>query len=260
MKRLLYILVMMPLLAFAQTIDQLPWQQGPTTGAIGSQATIAVPRGMGFLDRANSRRFMVLTENLAGEEEYVIGKMGGTGWWGSFEFDPTGYVEDQEKIDADELLKTLKEQNEEGNLERKKQGLEPLILEGWEVSPRYDSKTKRLEWCLRLKTSAGPILNYQVRILGREGVMQALLVTEPQNFANDLKDFRRTLEGFAFLPEKSYQAYQKGDKVAELGLAALIVGGAAAVAGKKFFGKILLGIGAAVVAAIGYFFKERKKS
>ena len=129
------------------------------------------------------------------------------------------------------------------------------------MPPHYDSKTQRLEWCLRHRGSeGGTFLNCNVRILGREGVTEALLVIEPKDFEKGMREFHNILTGFAYIPEKSYQAYQKGDKVSELGLAALIVGGAAAVAEKLFIGKLLLGIGAAVVAAIGYFFKERKKS
>jgi uncharacterized membrane-anchored protein len=30
-------------------------------------------------------------------------------WWATFDFDPSGYVKDDEKIDADALLKQLKE-------------------------------------------------------------------------------------------------------------------------------------------------------
>ena len=46
--------------------------------------------------------------------------------------------------------------------------------------------------------------------------------------------------GFSFTPENKYSAFVKGDKVAEYGLSALILGGAAAVAVKTGLFKYLL--------------------
>jgi len=67
-------------------------------------------------------------------------------WFAIFDFEDTGYIKDDEKIDADAVLQSLKEGNARGNEERKKRGYPSLNLDGWFVAPRYDTDTKRLEW------------------------------------------------------------------------------------------------------------------
>jgi uncharacterized membrane-anchored protein len=72
------------------------------------------------------------------------------------------------------------------------------------------------------------------------------------------------LNGYSFNAGESYAEYRPGDKVAEYGLAALIVGGAAAVAAKKgLFGVLATFLAAAwkflVAAVVGALAWVRKK-
>jgi uncharacterized membrane-anchored protein len=48
------------------------------------------------------------------------------------------------------------------------------------------------------------------------------------------------LGGFSYLPGQRYAEYKPGDKVAKYGLAALITGGAAAIAVKTGFWKVIV--------------------
>ena len=71
------------------------------------------------------------------------------------------------------------------------------------------------------------------------------------------------LTGFQYLPGETYADVQEGDKIAEYGLAALIAGGAAAVATKKGFWAVLAGFFAtawkfiaAAVVGLGAWFKS----
>lgn len=50
--------------AQAQTVADLDWQIGPTTGKIGDKATIKVPDGYAFLDRVETKKMMDLGERL----------------------------------------------------------------------------------------------------------------------------------------------------------------------------------------------------
>jgi uncharacterized membrane-anchored protein len=126
------------------------------------------------------------------------------------------------------------------------------------VSPHYDIETKRLEWGTRVITETGePTVNYSIRILGRSGVMQAVLVSDPNELERDLNAFRAALKGFNFVQGERYAEWKTGDKVAEYGLAALIVGGAAAAAAKTGAGKALfkfIGIGLFAAAAVAIRF------
>lgn len=249
-------------------LRKLAWQVGPTEGKIAGKATIKVPEGYLFLDEKNTSRFLELAGNPPRDGHYLFGPRS-LDWWSVFTFEASGYVKDDEKIEADALLKSLKESDEPSNEERKKLGMPALYTVGWEVAPHYDSETKRLEWGMRLKSADHFVVNYTSRLLGRTGVMSAILVSDPQTLSKDRQAFAAALNDFSYVPGERYSEFKKGDKVAEYGLAALILGGAAAVATKKgfwaaavaFFGafwKLIAGVGVAALAGLKGFFKKRQ--
>jgi uncharacterized membrane-anchored protein len=63
--------------------------------------------------------------------------------------------------------------------------------------------------------------------------MSATLVSDEENLTENIKEFKKSLEGFSFNSGEKYSEYKAGDKVAAYGLTALIAGGAAAIATKK---------------------------
>jgi uncharacterized membrane-anchored protein len=226
-----------------QELQKLAWQRGPGDGAIGGKATIRIPNGFSFLDERNTRRFLELMGNPPRDNHYMIAPAN-LDWFAVFSFDPVGYVKDDEKIDADALLDTLKKSDEPGNAERKHLGMAPIYTDGWHVPPHYDAGTKRLEWGMRLRDEKGGIhVNYTSRLLGRSGVMSAVLVSSPQTLNDDMRAFNGALTGYQFVAGEQYAEFKQGDRIAEYGLAALVVGGAAAAAAKaglfKSLGKFL---------------------
>jgi uncharacterized membrane-anchored protein len=175
-------------------------------------------------------------------------------WFLIFEFSSIGYVKDDEKdaLDADAMLEALKEGNDQTNEERKKRGWTEVTLVGWEIKPRYNVLTKNLEWATRASSDSGVSINKNTRYLGRRGVMELTLVSDPKTFGQADAAAAEILKGFRFNTENEYAAFRKGDKIAEIGLTALVTGGAAAAALKmgffKKFWKFLV-IGAVAVAA-----------
>ena len=225
------------LFAQEKKIQDLPWELGPTKGQIGANASIQVPDGYAFLGPAGAREFNRITENPeSGVEEYILAKQD-LSWIAFFSFDLVGYVKDDEKLDPDELLSSVTEGTEASNEERKANGWDPIHVTGWSFKPQYDSGIKSLEWAFRLKGehSSGETINYNTRLLGRRGVMQVLLLTSPEELQASVTDFKSKLPGFAFTAGENYADFRAGDHVAEYGLAALVTGGAAAVAAKKGF-------------------------
>jgi uncharacterized membrane-anchored protein len=67
----------------------------------------------------------------------------------------------------------MSEAQAEGNEERKKRGWSELNLYGWAEKPHYDADAKKLYWAKELEFEGAPsnTLNYDVRVLGREGVL-----------------------------------------------------------------------------------------
>jgi uncharacterized membrane-anchored protein len=226
-----------------QELQKLSWQRGPGEGAIGGKAKIQIPNGFSFLDERNTRRFLELMGNPPRDGHYLIAPAN-LDWFAVFSFDPVGYVKDDEKIDAAELLDSLKKGDAPGNEERKRLGMAPIYTDGWHVPPHYDSGNKRLEWGMRLRDEKGGLhVNYTSRLLGRSGVMSAVLVSSPQTLNDDMKEFNSALAGYRFVAGEQYAEFKQGDRIAEYGLAALVVGGAAAAAAKaglfKSLGKFL---------------------
>ncbi|QNP48496.1 DUF2167 domain-containing protein [Diaphorobacter aerolatus] len=251
-------------------IQSLQWQKGGT-GQIASMANIKVPADYGFLGDRDTSKFLQIAGNPPRSDHYLIAPAN-LGWFAIFNFDDSGYVKDDEKIDSADLLKSIKSSDAAGNKERKRLGLPAIYTDGWAVEPHYDNATKRLEWGLRLRDESGrPVVNYTSRLLGRSGVMEATLVTDPETMTTDVAQFQKVLTGFEYNGGHKYSEFKKGDKVAAFGLAALVLGGAAAVATKKGFWAVLGGffaagwkfIVAAVVAlgaGIGKLFKRDKSS
>lgn len=242
-----------------KAIGELPWQRGPANLAVGAKSTMVIPDGSGLLREADSGKFLELTGNLPSRGTSILVT---NNWWATFSFDESGYIKDDEKIDADALLKTIKETDGPANEERRKRGLPEIYTDGWQIPPRYDFTNKYLEWALRLRANdnQGPVINYTVRILGRTGYERIVLVSSPEQMDADVKAFKEMLRGFKFNPGETYAEFKQGDRVAEFGLAALVVGGAAAVAAKSGLWKVILAFvaaswkllaGAAVAAAYG---------
>lgn len=248
--------------AAAQT--QLAWQRGPATGAIGSNATIDIPEDYVFLDVAETTRYVEMTENLPSGEEQLFAPTSGD-WDAYFSFSPEGFVKDNETLDADALLETIRSHQQEANKERRRRGWAGFTITGWHIAPRYNPDTRVLEWATKMKAegSDGASINYNTKILGRKGVMSVQLVSSPEKFDAGLATFQDRLAGFQYKAGDRYADYKPGDHVAEYGLAALVAGGAAAVAAKKgFFGVIAASLAAAWkfilmgVVAVGVWLKS----
>jgi uncharacterized membrane-anchored protein len=231
-----------------QVISALPWKTSGT-GSIASRASIAITPAVQFLDSVPTRRFLELNGNPPRDNQFTLAQRD-LSWFAVFAYDDSGHVLDKEAIDADALLTQLMAGNRRSVEERKRLGFEPLHLEGWSVPPHYDLETKRLEWGTRFRTDGGDeVVNYTTRILGRTGVMSATLVSTPGDFDKDVRSFKAALRGFSYVPGETYAEYRQGDRLAEYGLGALIVGGAVAKTGAlKGLGKL---VGVGLIALVG---------
>jgi len=234
---------------------------GPADADLGGEAHLAVPEGSVFLDAASTRKWLELNENLAnGHEMGAIWRMGptlGEGWWAYFEFSKDGYVKDDDKeIDADGLMKDMKEGNAASNEERKKRGWAELRLVGWHKPPFYDPATHNLTWSTLLESEGSQTINWSTRLLGRGGVMSVNLVLGPERVEAALPEFTQLLGGFEYKSGHKYAEFTAGDKVAEYGLAALVAGGAGALALKTGLLAKLWKLLIIPIAAVGAWLKK----
>ena len=218
--------------------------EGPATAKLGTVAEIQVPVGFRFLDGKTTRALMKAAGEPTSGRELGLLTPTNENWSVMFEFNDIGFIKDaeKEKLDADKLLQAIKEGTEAANEERKRAGNSPLIIEGWEQPPHYDDTTQNLEWAIRATSDGEPILNYNTRLLGRKGVMEAVLIIAPDRLQATLPKFKELLADHKFQTGESYAEYRQGDKLAKYGLAALITGGAAVGAAKLGLFAALAGV------------------
>jgi uncharacterized membrane-anchored protein len=216
-------------------LASLPWQVGPTTVKLGDRASLNVPDGYAFLGPAGSRSLNDILHNPPVNADVYTLAPKNLEWIAFFSYEDIGYVKDDEKLDADKILQSYRDGTEEGNKERKARGWSELDIVGWSAKPEYDSQIKSLAWAILAEDEGShrQVVNYNTRLLGRHGVMDVVVVSSPDKLAASIDDFKSTLPGFQYAPGESYAEYRAGDRVAEYGLAALITGGALAVAAKK---------------------------
>ena len=202
-----------------------------------------------------------------------IGPSDPASWGIVFTYREDGYVKDDEaaKINYDDMLKQMQEAVRRENEERIKQNFSKVELVGWAASPRYDRDTHKLIWAKEFAFADGKVhtLNYDVRVLGRKGVLAINAVASMNQLDAIQEEMPEIISMVNFLPGNRYTDYQQGnDKVAAYGLGALILGGVAAKAG-LFKGLIVLIIAGkkfiiiAVIAIGGFFarfFRKLKKS
>ncbi len=216
---------------FRAKLNALKWVAGPTTATIADNSTLAIPEGYVFLDAANTAKFEELNENVPSGREVMVAPKN-LEWSAYLVFDAAGYVKDNDKIDAPALLKSLQQATEQENEERKRRGWREIHVTGWNIAPAYNTTSKRLEWAIQLKADEGEGVNFFTKILGRRGFTSVVLATSPDRTSTSVAELNQVLAGYHFNSTETYSAWRPGDKVAEYGLAGLIVGGAAAAAAK----------------------------
>src|SRR6185369_16086884 len=109
------------------------------------------------------------------------------------------------------------------NEARKKEGYPTVDLLGWAASPHYDGPSHKLYWAKRLKFEGddGETLNYNIRMLGRRGVLELNAVANVDQFGEIDKQTPQILGMIDFKEGNRYADFDpKVDKVAKYGIAA----------------------------------------
>ncbi len=261
-----------------RAVSELKPQTGIITLADG-KARVNANR-LNYLSPADTEKLLVdIWGNPKGAAQDSLGAMVPSGfdpladesWAIILSYNDDGHVSDDDAADIDyaQLLRDMKEQIKSQNEERKRLGSYELELVGWARPPYYDKQSHKLHWAKQLRSSRGDeTLNYNVRVLGREGVLVLNFIAAMESLPEIEQAIPGVLTDVNFTEGNRYDQYQAGsDRLAEYGIAALIAG----VALKKvglFAGLIALIIAAkkvliigaiAVFAGIGGFLKRMRR-
>lgn len=237
-------------------------------------ATLRLGESYRYMSPADANRLLQLWGNLPDDrlQGAVVPAgvdLGGEGAWVVFlTYADEGHVDDSDaaEIDYDELLKSMQEGEKQANEQRKAAGYDALRLVGWAEQPHYDAAAKKLYWAKEIASDGGGghALNYDVRVLGREGVLSMEAVAPIELLPQVREEMKPLLAIAEFNEGYRYAEFNaKTDRMAEYGLGALIAGAAAAKLGlfakigafllafKKFIFIGLVALGGLVMKLLG---------
>jgi uncharacterized membrane-anchored protein len=257
------------LLSIKKIWDSLDRRQGDID-LLDGIVTLHVPENFYYLSPKDSET--ILTEawgNPPGSGTDTLGMLfpadstpfDGGSWGVTIEYEAEGNVsdEDADSIDYDELLTDMQESTREASKVRVAQGYESLELMGWAAEPYYDKATHKLHWAKELKFGDDPdhTLNYNIRVLGREGVLVLNFIAGMEQKAIIDANLDGVLALAEFNQGSRYEDFNPElDKVAAYGIGALVAGKLAAKAGLFATALILLKkFGIFIVIAFGALFK-----
>ena len=253
----------------AQFLSQLQFRSGKID-LPGGIATLNLPDAFRYLSPDHATKVLVEAwGNPPGQKSLGMivpanaSIFSDEGWGVEITYDEDGHIKDDDadSIKYDELLKQMQEEAQEDNKERIKHGYSAMTLVGWAEAPSYDKATHKFYWAkeLRVENEQPNTLNYNIRVLGRKGVLVLNAIARMNQLANIKQQMKHVIAATEFTPGNRYTDFDsKTDKIAEYGLAALVAGGVAAKLG--LFGKLfallvafkkVLFVG---LAAIGSFF------
>lgn len=236
---------------------------------------LTVPDGFKYLDAAQSERVLV---DLWGNPSYPGMTMGmllpeGSGvldeesYAFNIQYDEIGYVEDGDADDIDyaELLTNMQQEMEEANPERTKQGYEPISLVGWATAPFYDKERKILHWAKELQFGSSEVntLNYNIRVLGRKGVLVLNAISVMPAMQMVKNEIPKVLDIVEFAEGFRYSDFNPDiDEVAAWTIGGLVAGKILAKAGilavVAKFGKIIVLAIFALVAGLWQRIRKKK--
>lgn len=224
---------------------------------IGSaKALLHLGKAYRFIPADEAKR--VLTEGWGNPPEAVssvlgmifpVGKTFLDDTWGTvITFNPSGYVADDDAKTADyaKILSDARSGEDEDNKARADKGFETTHLIGWAEPPHYDPAHHTVIWArdIAFGKQADHTLNYDVRILGRHGVLSLNTVSSMSKLAA-IRPAAANLGAVAdFEPGSRYADFVPDlDKKAECGVAGLVAAGVGAVAAKKLGVLALIALG-----------------
>lgn len=241
-----------------QRFAEIDWLDGPAECQLGSMAKINIPEGYRFTGAQGAQTLIEVYGNPPNPNYLaaILPVDEQSDWTLLFQFDSIGYVKDEDKdeLNASEMLEGMQASIPMQNQQRRQLGLEEMRSMNWSKPPFYDPQTNNLTWGLQLNFDSGNSVNYDIRMLGRRGVMEVTLLDTPETYAQSVPAVNSLLAGFEFTDGNKYAEWKSGDKVAAYGLTGLVAGGATVMAAKTgLLAKLLAVIakgGKAIIAVI----------
>ena len=206
---------------------QVDWTSGPADATLGTLADIKIPKGYRFTDAAGASALLSRMNNPIPQGLVGILAPESGQWWAVLTYKDVGYIKgvDKEQIVPAAILKIISDRAQRQNEDRRLHGLPLITSVDWAQSPVYDAKTHSVEWAVKAKTQPTEVVNHTVRLLGREGLLDATAVAPyASKDASPVIPLKELMRNISFKPGERYADYQAGDKVSNIGLVGVITG------------------------------------
>lgn len=242
-------------------------------------ASIDVPSDFMFLDKEQSKKLLVTywnnpesrVSNLLGTlvpsiatcfyqiaEAYVL------------TYDNCGYIKDDDanSVDYSELLQQMQKEAEEENKNVPED--QKITIKGWAVSPHYNQTNHALIWARAISISGEETVNYDMRILGKDGLVSINAVVSPLSIEEVKIKESQIINSLSFDQGHAYSDFNPStDRVSDWTIGGLVAGGILAKTGVlskigifllKFWKLIAIGFAGAGAAIIKFFRRRGDES
>lgn len=247
--------------ALVKRDKEIKYQTGKVD--LNDDISLDVPAGFKFMSKSDAE-YVVYdywgnpnTNDVLGmivKDDYSL--LNNDAWAFIVTYDMSGYVkdEDADKLDYDEMMEDLKSDEKEDNEKRVKEGYPSIHMLGWATKPFYDKKSNILHWAKSMKfsNSEDTTLNYDVRILGRKGVLSLNAVGVLSQLSEIQTNIPQILNIAKFKKGSSYLDFDPSiDKVAAYTIGGLVAGKLLAKVG--ILALILKNIKLIIFAVLAFF-------
>ena len=238
-----------------------------------ADAQLQLGKSYYFLGKDEARKVVVdLWGNPPAQADDVLGLIVPEGsnplndWSAVVTYQKTDYVSDKDADSTDYAgyIKQIQDGEADENATRQKDGYATTHLVGWAQPPSYDKASHTMIWArdIKFSDSQTDTLNYDIRLLGRRGVLSLNMVSNMPDLAYVHKAAAQLAAAGHYNTGARYEDYQAGDKKAAFGVGGLVAAGIGLVVAKKvgLLGVLLLFakkgfiIIAGAFAAIGRWF------
>lgn len=233
--RTLLALLLSSVAAAAPSTPPLHYQTGKIS-LLGGKATLDTGRTLRFLNATDARRVLVDSWGNPPEAASDVAGMivpvtldpeAETGWAVVITESQDGHVSDEDAshINYDSLMRDMQAAAHEGNAEREQAGYGTVDVIGWADRPSYDAATHKMYWAKELAFNDSPehTLNYAVRLLGRDNVLELNAVAGMTQLPQIRQDMAAVLQQVSFNAGYRYEDYDAStDRLATYGIAGLL--------------------------------------
>ncbi|WP_320823208.1 DUF2167 domain-containing protein [Reinekea sp.] len=241
----------------------------------GGIAQLQIPEDYYYLSPEDAQKVLVEAWGNPPGDELPLGMifparftpLADEAWGVTVDYEADGHVSDEDanQTDYNALFDQMQADMQQSNEWRLSEGYGSIELVGWAARPYYDEVGKKLHWAkeLRFDNSADTTLNYNIRVLGREGVLVLNFIADMEQLAQVENALPTVLNMPGFSPGNTYGDFDSSlDTLAAYGIGGLVAGKVLAKTGffvvaliflKKFGIVLVLGL----VAVARKFFAGR---